>query len=85
MYLVTRTSLSIGEIADHFELSFGAISKHIKVLEKAHLVFKSRRGKEQVVHAVPESLSIARGLIEEYERLLHARFDRLEVLIKEEK
>jgi len=82
--LVAKTSLSIGEIATHFRLTFGAISKHVIVLEKANLVTKRRRGKEQVVMAVPESLTIAREQIQKYEAMLQARFDRLEALIKEE-
>ena len=83
--LVTKTGLSISEIAQHFELTFGAISKHIKVLENARLVHKRRRGKEQVVQAVPETLGIAKEQLEAYERMLHMRFDRLETLLKEER
>lgn len=82
--LVAKTSLSIGEIAEHYKLTFGAISKHILFLEKANLVSKYRRGKEQVVVVVPETLSIARLHIEKYEAMLQARFDRLETLLKEE-
>ncbi len=82
--LVARTSLSIGEISEHFDLTFGAISKHTKVLEKANLVIKSRRGKEQVVHVVPGALQTVRLQIERYEHMQNARFDVMEHLIQNE-
>ncbi len=82
--LVAKTSLSIGEIATHFELTFGAISKHIKVLEKAKLISKSRRGKEQVVQVIPEALETVRQQIERYESIQKARFDAMERLMQQD-
>lgn len=79
--LVARSELSIGEIAQHFSLTFAAVSKHIKVLERANLITKRRRGKEQVVILVPESLGIARDQIERYAQMWGDRFDRLELLL----
>jgi DNA-binding transcriptional ArsR family regulator len=81
---VSRVELSIGEIARHFDLTFGAISKHIKVLEKANLVAKRRRGKEQVVLIVPGTVNVARKHIERYARLWADRFDNLESILQEE-
>lgn len=81
---VSRVELSIGEIARHFDLTFGAISKHIKVLEKANLVAKRRRGKEQVVLIVPKTVNVARKHIERYARLWADRFDNLESILQEE-
>lgn len=81
---VSKVELSIGEIARHFDLTFGAISKHIKVLERANLVTKRRRGKEQVVLIVPKTLNIARKHIERYARLWADRFDNLESILREE-
>jgi DNA-binding transcriptional ArsR family regulator len=80
---VATVEMSIGEIAEHYKLTFAAISKHIKVLEKAHLVTKRRRGKEQVVIIVPETVDIAREHIERYATMWGDRFDRLELLLNE--
>ena len=82
---VARFELSIGEIANHFDLTYGAISKHIKVLEKANLVRKRRRGKEQVVIIVPDTVNIARKHIERYAKMWADRFDNLESILREEK
>ncbi len=83
--LVAETELSIGEIAVHFDLTFGAISKHIKVLENARLVAKRRRGKEQVVLIVPSSVEVAKHHLERYAEIWADRFDQLEDILKEDK
>lgn len=80
---VSKTEMSIGEIARHFELTYGAISKHIKVLEAARLITKRRRGKEQVVLMVPETVNVAQKHIERYARMWANRFDNLESILRE--
>ncbi len=82
---VAEAELSIGEIAGHYGLSFAAISKHIKVLEKARLVQKRRRGKQQVVIILPDSLDIAQQHIARYAEMWGQRFDKLEDILKENK
>lgn len=78
---VSEFEMSIGEIADHYKLTYAAISKHIKVLEKAGLVTKRRRGKEQVVVIVPSTVNVAREHIERYTKMWGDRFDTLEALL----
>ena len=81
---VAEAEMSIGEIARHYGLTFAAISKHIKVLEKAKLVSKRRRGKEQMVIIVPDSLNVAQHHIGRYAELWGQRFDKLEAILKEQ-
>lgn len=81
---VARAELSVGEIARHYGLTFAAISKHIKVLEKAGLVTKRRQGKEQIVIIVPDNLSVAKEHIARYAEMWAQRFDKLDALLKEE-
>lgn len=81
---VAKTEMSIGEIAKHYKLTFAAISKHIMVLENAELVVKRRRGKEQVVIIVPNTLGIAREHIARYAKMWGDRFDQLEEILKED-
>lgn len=80
---VAEAEMSIGEIARHYGLTFAAISKHIKVLEKAKLVSKRRQGKEQMVIIVPDSLGVAQHHIARYAELWGQRFDKLEAILKE--
>ena len=80
---VANVEMSIGEIAEQYQLTFAAISKHIKVLEKANLIVKKRRGKEQIVVIVPDTLGIAREQIDRYANMWAERFDNLENILKE--
>ena len=80
---VSKAELSISEIAASYSLTFAAVSKHIMVLQKAGLVTKRRRGKEQVVIVVPSTFELACDQIENYASLWSDRFDRLDELLNE--
>jgi DNA-binding transcriptional ArsR family regulator len=79
---VSGRELSVGEIAQHYSLTFAAVSKHLKVLERANLIAKKRRGKEQMVSVVPQTLKEADEYLESYRQLWEERFDRLDALLK---
>ncbi len=79
-----EAELTIGEIASHYDLTFAAISKHLKVLGKAKLIIKQRRGKEQVVRISPQTLAYADSYLEQYRQLWEVRFDALESLLESE-
>jgi DNA-binding transcriptional ArsR family regulator len=76
--------MSISEIAEPYELTFAAISKHLKVLEKAKLIMKHRHGKEQIVHAAPGALVDVDEYLKHYQQLWETRLDSLETYLKEE-
>lgn len=81
---VSRQELSIGEIANHYDLTFAAVSKHIKVLEKARLIVKRKRGKEQIVSAAPQALADAYEYLNEYKQLWETRLDALAIYLEED-
>jgi DNA-binding transcriptional ArsR family regulator len=78
---VASQEMSIGEIARYYDLTFAAVSKHLKVLERAKLIIKQRRGKEQMVNVVPQALKEADDYLEAYRKLWEDRFDRLDALL----
>ncbi|HUC87568.1 MAG TPA: metalloregulator ArsR/SmtB family transcription factor [Candidatus Binatia bacterium] len=82
---VSRRSLSVGQIAKQYNLTFAAISKHLKVLEKAELVIKHRRGKEQIVQLAPQTLKTADDYLKSYREMWESRLDSLENYLKEDK
>ncbi len=41
---------SVGELAGRFDLTMGAVSKNIKILEKAELIYKRKRGRQVYCH-----------------------------------
>jgi len=47
---LSEESKSVGELARNYDLSLGAVSKNIKILEQAELVYKSRRGRQVYCH-----------------------------------
>ena len=75
---------TVSQLAQNYEISFAAVAKHLNVLEKARLVIKQRRGKEQVVSISPDALHDARQYLEQYEAQLNHRFDALDKLLKED-
>jgi DNA-binding transcriptional ArsR family regulator len=78
-----KQELSISEIAKPYDITFAAVSKHLKVLEKARLVIKQRRGKEQMVQVSPLALKEAADYLENYRMLWDERFQSLDKLLKE--
>ena len=74
---------TIGQIAANYNVSFAAVAKHLHVLEKAKLIIKTRRGKEQVVSIAPDALRDASYYLKQYEALWNARLDALDQVLKE--
>jgi DNA-binding transcriptional ArsR family regulator len=79
---VAEADLSIGEVARPYTLTFGAISKHLLVLERAKLVVKHRRGKQQVVSIAPSTIESVTEMLHGYRELWEAKFKRLDALLE---
>lgn len=75
---------TISQIAGEYDISFAAVARHLQVLQKAKLIVKRRRGKEQVVSISPEALKDASYYLQQYESLWNDRFDALEQIAKEQ-
>jgi DNA-binding transcriptional ArsR family regulator len=69
---------SVGELAEPFDMSQPAISKHLKVLERAGLISRSRDAQYRPCRLEPQALKSIDEWLEAYRRLWEARFDRLE-------
>lgn len=80
---VAHRELSVSELVQHYNVSFAAISKHLKVLEKARLVSKRKEGKKQMVSLAPGALKSADEYLEQYRLMWQSRFDKLDLLLKE--
>lgn len=74
---------SVTELAEPFEMSLPAVSKHLKVLERAGLVTRTRHAQWRPCRLRPEPLREASDWVEQYRRLWEERFDRLEDYLKE--
>lgn len=69
--------LSVSGIASHYAMSTTAIQKHVGVLERAGLVERRRRGREQLVQTRIDTISRAQSILEEFEQLWADRLDSL--------
>jgi DNA-binding transcriptional ArsR family regulator len=82
---VMREEQSISQLAQHYNMSFAAVHKHVAVLERASLVTKERRGREQIVRGRVETLRDASRLLDTYEEIWHQRTHRIDALLSDEK
>ncbi len=73
------------DIAEPFDLSLNAITKHLKLLERAGLISRERQGREVLISLRPEPLRLVSGWVHPYERYWSERLDRFEGYFKEKR
>src|SRR5690242_2185744 len=73
--------MSVSELAEPFEISLPAISKHLKVLERAGLIVRGREAQWRPCHLEPKALRGVDEWLERYRRLWEERLDRLEAYL----
>jgi DNA-binding transcriptional ArsR family regulator len=64
---------SVSTLARRYKMSFAAVQKHVAVLERAALVSKERRGREQIVSGHAPTLRKAAALLDCYEQIWNER------------
>jgi DNA-binding transcriptional ArsR family regulator len=74
---------SVTELAAPFDMTLPAISKHLKVLERAGLITRTRRAQWRPCRLEPAPLKDASDWLEEYRRLWEERLDRLDGYLRE--
>ena len=72
---------SVSRLADVYPMSFAAVQKHVAVLERAGLVTKERRGREQLVRTDPDAVRRARQTLDQLETAWRGRVDRMSELL----
>jgi DNA-binding transcriptional ArsR family regulator len=69
---------TVGQLAEPFDISPPAISRHLKVLQKAGLVSQGREAQWRPCRITPAPLEEVADFVEEYRELWEKRLDRLE-------
>jgi DNA-binding transcriptional ArsR family regulator len=72
---------SVSAMARQYDMSFAAVQKHVAVLERATLVTKERRGREQIVHANGSTIAKAIALLDQYEQLWIDRANQIAAVL----
>jgi len=75
---VTRREKTVGEIAQPYNISLAAVSKHLDVLERASLIRRERRGSCRMVRLNAGRLRAAQDWLSFYEHFWSSSFDRLQ-------
>ena len=75
---LARGPARISDIAAPFSMSLTGVCKHVRMLERAGLVRRTRRGRENTLELSAEPLREVARWISKYERFWNARLDRLE-------
>ena len=78
---LTDGDATLTELAEPYDMSVQAISKHLKVLESAGLVSRSRAAQTRPVHLEAQVLDLMTGWIERYRRKAEARYRRLDAVL----
>lgn len=82
---VIQVEHSVSALADHYPMSFAAVQKHVAVLERAELVVKRKRGREQLVSGNVATIRRVGHLLDQLEVLWRARMDRFDQVLDEDR
>jgi DNA-binding transcriptional ArsR family regulator len=81
---LSRGPATVNELAEPFDITVQAISRHIQVLEQAELVTRSRDAQRRPVHLAPERLEALTAWIDRYRLATERRFRGLDDLLRKE-
>jgi DNA-binding transcriptional ArsR family regulator len=80
---LTLADATVNELAEPYDVSVQAVSKHLRVLERAGLVSRRREAQRRPVHLEAERFDLMTTWIERYRRQAEKRYQRLDALLAE--
>lgn len=80
---LTEGDATVNQLAEPYDMSLQAVSKHLRVLEDAGLVTKRKDAQRRPVHLEAEVFDLMSRWIERYRRQADERFSRLEAVLAE--
>jgi len=81
--MLAHKSLNLNSVAENFDVSRPAISKHIKILTECGLVVINQQGRERYCEAKLAKLNEVSHWVEQYRKFWTAKLDALEVYLNE--
>jgi DNA-binding transcriptional ArsR family regulator len=75
---LSQGDATVGQLADPFDMSFAAVSKHLRVLESAGLVSRGREAQYRPAHLEAQPLADVSGWVDDYARFWNDSIDALE-------
>jgi DNA-binding transcriptional ArsR family regulator len=80
---LSRSEARVTEVAEPFQMSLNAVSKHIRVLEASGVIERHRKGRDHILSVNTRSLDEILGWIERMRRYWEERLDAIEDLLRE--
>ena len=81
--MLSQSELSVNEVAERFEISRPAISKHLKILDECGIVTISKRGRERFCYVNQQNLIPAFLWIEKYHKQWEKRINSFEEYVNQ--
>ena len=81
--MIAHQSLNLNSVAEQFDVSRPAISKHIKILTECGLIEIKQQGRERFCEAKLETLNEVSDWVEQYKQFWTAKLDSLEIYLDE--
>jgi DNA-binding transcriptional ArsR family regulator len=72
------------DIAEPFDVALNAVTKHLKLLERAELIEREKRGREVIISLRPEALRLVADWVHEYERFWNEKLDEFQGYFKQQ-
>ncbi|MBB6501138.1 ArsR/SmtB family transcription factor [Pedobacter cryoconitis] len=82
--LIALQAMTPNAIAEHFDSSRQAISKHIKILTECQLLRQEQTGREIYYHFNPRKIKEVDTWVEQFRTMWESRFDQLDELLKKQ-
>lgn len=76
--LIASQSLTAGAIADHFETTRQAVSKHLKILTECELLVQDQRGREIYYQLEVDKMKEIDRWLDQFRRIWESRFEQLD-------
>jgi len=81
--LVSQKKMTLNHVAEHFDISRPAISKHIKILTECGLIRIEKQGRERYCEAKLEKLNEVSDWVEQYSKFWTTQLDALEIYLND--
>ena len=81
--LLAKDNLSVNHVAENFEISRPAVSKHLKILTECGIVIIEQKGRERICEIKPQNLIPVAEWVEQYRKLWESKLDSFENYLME--
>tara|TARA_R110002072_G_scaffold205281_3_gene363179 strand:- start:2058 stop:2384 length:327 start_codon:yes stop_codon:yes gene_type:complete len=81
--LLAKDNLSVNHVAENFEISRPAVSKHLKILTECGIVTIEQRGRERICEIKPQNLIPVAEWVDQYRKLWESKLDSFENYLME--